>query len=76
MGTTEEDRKRHQEEKIDEAIQETFPASDSAAVGEATGTEPAKRPKDRLPPLISEDEIERARRGDEHEQNDSIKRSR
>lgn len=76
MGEGGGDRKRHQDKRVDEALQETFPASDSAATGEATGTEPVKRPKDRLPPIISEEEIERARRGDEHAQNDSIKRSR
>jgi hypothetical protein len=76
MGKNGEGRKRHQDEKVDEAIRETFPASDPAAVGKATGTEPTKRPKDRLPPIPSEDEIERARRDDEHAQNDSIKRSR
>jgi hypothetical protein len=76
MGKGGEDRKRLQEEKIDQGIRETFPASDPPAVGEATGTEPTKRPKDRLPRIVSEDEIERARRGDEHAQNDSIKRSR
>lgn len=76
MGKGGEDRKRRQDEKIDEAIRETFPASDPTAAGEATGTEPGKRPKDRLPPVISEDDIERARRGDEHAQNDSIKRAR
>jgi hypothetical protein len=76
MGKGGEDRKRHRDDRIDEALQETFPASDSTAVGEATGTEPVERPKDRLPPIISDEEIERARRGDEHAQNDSIKRSR
>ena len=76
MGKGGESRKRRQDEKIDEAMRETFPASDPAATGKATGTEPTNRPKDRLPPIISEDEIERARRGDEHAQNDSIKRSR
>lgn len=76
MGKGGEDRKRRQDEKVDEAIRETFPASDPAAVGEATGTEPTNKPKNRLPPIVSEDEIERARRGDEHAQNDSIKRSR
>jgi hypothetical protein len=76
MGKGGEDRKRRQDDKIDEAIRETFPASDPTAAGEATGTEPNKRPKNRLPPIISEDDIERARRGDEHAQNDSIKRSR
>jgi hypothetical protein len=71
-----EDRKRRQDEKVDEAIRETFPASDPAAVGGATGTEPIKGPKNRQPPILSQDEIERARRDDEHAQNDSIKRSR
>lgn len=68
------DRKR-QEEKIDEAIQETFPASDPTATGKATSTEPPKRPKDREAPIISKEEIEQARQGKGHAQNDSIKRS-
>jgi hypothetical protein len=68
------DRKR-QEEKIDEAIRETFPASDPTATGEATSTEPPKRPKDREPPIISKEEIEQAKQGKGHAQNDSIKRS-
>ena len=76
MGEGGKNRKQRQDEKVDEAIRETFPASDSAAVGEATGTEPIERPKDRLPPIISGDEIERARRGDDHALNDSIKRRR
>jgi hypothetical protein len=68
------DRKR-QEEKIDEAIRETFPASDPTATGKATSTEPPKRPKDREAPIISKEEIEQAKQGKGHAQNDSIKRS-
>jgi hypothetical protein len=41
----------------------TFPASDPVATGEATSTEPPRRPIDREPPVISKEEIERARRG-------------
>jgi hypothetical protein len=68
-------KKRHEDERVDEAIRETFPASDPAAAGEATGTEPARRPMDRQPPAISREEIEQARKGKGHTQNDSIKRS-
>jgi len=77
MGTgTEKDRKRDQEQLVDEALEETFPASDSTATGQPTSTEPAGRPKDRKPPLISEEEIEQAQRGDGHALNDSITRRR
>ena len=48
---------------------------DTASAGEATGTEPARRPMDRQPPAISREEIEQARKGKGHTQNDSIKRS-
>lgn len=68
------DRKR-QEEKIDEAIRETFPASDPTATGKATSTEPPKRPKDREAPIISKEAIEQAKQGKGHAQNDSIKRA-
>lgn len=62
------------EEKIDKAIEKTFPASDPPATGKPTSTEPSKRPKDRHPPVISKEEIEHARQGKGHTQNDSIKR--
>jgi hypothetical protein len=66
--------RRRQEEKIDEAIQETFPASDPPAAGKPTSTEPPKSPKDREAPIISKEEIEQAKQGKGHAQNDSIKR--
>jgi hypothetical protein len=62
------------EAKIDEAIRETFPASDPIAAGDATGTEPPKRSADHKAPIISDDDIEQARQGKGHSQNDSIKR--
>lgn len=68
------DRHSKQEEKLDKAIRDTFPASDPPAAGKATSTEPSKRPKDRHPPEITKEQIEKAERGDEHAQNDSIKR--
>jgi len=68
--------KRHQDEMVDEAIRETFPASDPAATGKATSTEPPKRSADHRPPVINEEEIEQARKGKGHTQNDSIKRTK
>lgn len=74
-SSTTDDSRRREEEKLDEAVRETFPASDPAAAGKPTSTEPIERPTDRQPPVITKDEIEQARRGKGHEQNDSIKRS-
>lgn len=68
-------KKRHEEERVDEAIRETFPASDPTAAGEPTSTEPLGRPADRKPAPISREEVEAARKGKGHTQNDSIKRS-
>jgi hypothetical protein len=48
------------EEKIDEAVEMTFPASDPIAPGHATGTEPAVRPADRRAPVVSKEDVERA----------------
>lgn len=67
--------KQHEDERVDEAIRETFPASDPTAAGKATSTEPIGRPADRKTPAISREEIEQARKGNGHAQNDSIKRS-
>ncbi len=64
----------HPEQKLDKAIERTFPAGDPPATGKPTSTEPAARPKDRKPPLISKEEIEHAQQGKGHAQNDSIKR--
>ncbi len=69
-------KKLEEDERVDEAIQETFPASDPTAAGKPTSTEPAGRPTDRQPPTIRREEIEQAQKGKGHAQNDSIKRSR
>jgi hypothetical protein len=61
--------KKEQEKKVDEAVDQTFPASDPTATGKATSTEPPGRPKDRKAPVISKEDIERARRGSGHKQN-------
>jgi hypothetical protein len=37
--------------QLDDALEQTFPASDPFAVGQTTSTEP-RRPADRRPPLI------------------------
>jgi hypothetical protein len=56
-------RSSEQERKIDKAVEMSFPASDPIATGGATSTEPPSRPTDRSAPVISEEEIEQARRG-------------
>ena len=66
-------KKKLEDERVDEAIRETFPASPPTATGEPTSTEPAGRPTDREPPAISREEIEQAQKGRGHAQNDSIK---
>jgi hypothetical protein len=72
----EREQRRRQDEKVDEAIRETFPASDPAATGKATSTVTPKRSADHRPPVISAEEIEQARKGKGHTQNDSIKRTK
>jgi hypothetical protein len=49
------------EEKLDRAVEMTFPASDPPLPGNPTGTEDASQPKGRQAPLISSDDVERAR---------------
>ena len=56
------------QKKADKALDMTFPASDPVATGKPTGTEPPKRPVDRKAPVISKEDIERARRGAGHKQ--------
>lgn len=41
------------DERLDEALRQTFPASDPVAVGEATSTEPPARPVDRKAPRFN-----------------------
>ena len=58
-------RNRHSN-KRDDALDKTFPASDSVAQGGATATEPPTAPMDRKPPLISREQIEAAERDEGH----------
>jgi hypothetical protein len=37
---------------LDEALEQTFPASDPFSVGQSTATEPPSRPVDRKPPGV------------------------
>jgi hypothetical protein len=51
-GPRTRDAHRRLDERLDEALTETFPASDPIAVGEPTGTERPRRPVDRTSPLL------------------------
>ena len=46
------DDRRKQEAGLDEALEQTFPASDPFSVGQFTATEPPARPADRKAPLV------------------------
>ena len=59
-----------QDKKLDKAIEKSFPASDPVNVGKPTGTEPAKRPIDRQPPVITKEQVEAAERGEGHAHRD------
>jgi hypothetical protein len=61
----------NQDKKLDKAIDKTFPASDPVTVGKPTGTEPAKRPIDRKPPVITKEQVEAAERGEGHAHRDT-----
>lgn len=58
--------KKPTEDKVDEAVDMTFPASDPTAPGKPTGNEPPARPVDRKAPVITKDQIDRAERGEGH----------
>jgi hypothetical protein len=58
------------DKKIDKAGGMTFPASDPAATGKATGTEPPTRPTDRKAPVITRDDVDRAQKGEGHKKRD------
>jgi hypothetical protein len=58
--------KTAREKAIDRAVEMTFPASDAAAPGHATSTEPPMRPANRQAPVISKDDIEAAAKGTGH----------
>jgi hypothetical protein len=53
---------RKLEAQLDEALGETFPASDPISVGHSTSTEPPARPTDRKAPVIDPDDVAAARR--------------
>ena len=50
--------------QLDDALGETFPASDPVSVGGSTSTEPPARPTDRKAPLIDMADVAAARGGD------------
>lgn len=62
MARTERERHRKLDESLDEALVETFPASDPVAVGHPTATERPGRPADRQAPLIDAEDVRKARR--------------
>ena len=53
-----EDDRRKQEDGLDEALEQTFPASDPFSVGQFTATEAPARPADRKAPLVEPPEAE------------------
>jgi hypothetical protein len=61
-GKTKPDSTRKLDARLDEALGETFPASDPVAVGHSTGTEPPARPVDRKAPIIDLEDVAAARR--------------
>ena len=58
--------KTRKDKKVDRAGDMSFPASDAPAHGRTTATEPPGRPVDRKAPVVTKDEIERAKRGEGH----------
>ncbi len=74
-NTPDAEKKAKQDKKVDDAMDKSFPASDPPATGASTSTEPAAKPVDRQPPVISKEEIESARQGKGHAQNDRFKRT-
>jgi hypothetical protein len=61
----------NQDKKLDKAVEKTFPASDPVTVGRPTSTEPAQRPVDRQPPVITKEQVEAAARGEGHAHRDA-----
>lgn len=50
------------EEALDEALAQTFPASDPFSVGQFTATEAPARPADRKAPLVDAQDVRDGRR--------------
>jgi hypothetical protein len=61
-GKSKPDSNRKLDARLDEALGETFPASDPIAVGHSTGTEPPARPTDRKAPVIDLEDVHAAAR--------------
>jgi hypothetical protein len=61
--SSQKDRRRKLEAGLDEALAQTFPASDPFSVGRSTGTEPPSRPVDRRAPRIVQRKAEVRERG-------------
>ena len=58
--------KERTERTIDKAVDLSFPPSDPTAHDKATSTEPPSRPTDRKAPVITNEQLEQAQRGDGH----------
>jgi hypothetical protein len=56
-------KRRQQEAQLDEALEDSFPASDPVTVGNETGDEEAASRKDRKAPLLDVQLIEKLARG-------------
>ena len=52
--------------KIDKAVDMSFPASDPTTHGAPTGTEAPSRPQDRKAPKVTKEQIEQAQKGAGH----------
>jgi hypothetical protein len=47
------EQRRKLDRELDEALGQTFPASDPFSVGQVTANEPPSRPADRMAPFVS-----------------------
>jgi len=61
-GSGSTSQRRKLDASLDEALAQTFPASDPVSVGHATATEPPSRPIDRKPPLATPDDATPSKR--------------
>jgi hypothetical protein len=62
----EKKQKKRNDKKTDQAGNMSFPASDAAAHGKPTSTEPPGKPADREAPSITKEQIEQAQRDEGH----------
>jgi hypothetical protein len=61
-GKSKSDSERKLDTQLDDALTDTFPASDPVSVGSFTSTEPPARPIDRKAPVIDLEDVAAARR--------------